>query len=516
MTDPLSAGEPVGCLAQARGGVHIRSRRILRAGAAVAAIIVAAAAAQGQDQIPAAARTRTPGQARSPIEHIVFIAKENRSFDHYFGAMPDPGNDLEQSTTASCYQKSNPSVVDTFTMPAAPDPMPQDVSHANSTFYAAYHNGKMDGFCHEKGAHVQSTGADIADTQMQSGEIPNYWAYAKAYGIGDEMFASWRGASFANNVFAVAAQTGRYSTLLNRRAIFGNPVDPVKGSQTWGCSNSADTTVTMIDLQGALSSVYPCFGFESMPDLMDRYGVTWRYYSSPGSHFVHTGISAIQSIRCAQGDTPPCEQPNPYWDNHVHDANDFLTDAAAGTLPNVSWYLAKQTEHPPKTACKGENATVKAINSVMKGTDWRSTAIVVWWDEWGGFYDHVKPPTADGVDGTVTGLNALISYGFRVPLLVISPWSRSGPLADGGYASHDFYSHASFARFVEWAFDLPTLGAADDLSKYSAAEPTPGDLTDFFDFSSTTPPKGKMVLPQRTCPTLTAAQRTYVRTMDDD
>jgi phospholipase C len=152
----------------------------------------------------------------------------------------------------------------------------------------------------------------------------------------------------------------------------------------------------------------------------------------------------------------------------------------------------------------------------MRGSDWSSTAIVVWWDEWGGFYDHVVPPTADGTDGGLTGLNSLISYGFRVPLLVISPWTQVGPLADGGYASHAFYSHASFARFVEWAFDLPTLGAADDLSTYTAAEPKPGNLTDFFDLSSTTAPKGKMVLPVRTCPRLSSAQRAYVRTMDDD
>jgi phospholipase C len=230
---------------------------------------------------------------------------------------------------------------------------------------------------------------------------------------------------------------------------------------------------------------------------------------------VHSGIAAIRSIRCAQGDSPPCTQDNPYWDRHVVDAPNLLTDAAAGTLPDVSWYLAKETEHPPRTACAGENATVKAVDAIMRGPDWRSTAIVVWWDEWGGFYDHVPPPTADGTDGGITGLNSLISYGFRVPLLVISPWVKSGPLTDGGYASHAFYSDASFARFVEWAFRLPTLGAADDPSTYTASEPTPGTLRDFFDFSGT-PPKGKLVLPMRTCPRLTRAQKTYIATSPDD
>jgi phospholipase C len=492
--------------------------RLAKAGAAMVALAIAMAAVPGADvAMPALAGTRTPGTPTSPIKHIVFVAKENRSFDHYFGAFPDPGHHLDQSTHASCYDKADPTIVNRFAMPHAPDPMPQDVAHANYTFYTAYHRGAMDGFCHENGAIVKATGQDIADTQMRKGDIPNYWAYAKRYGIGDEMFASWRGASFGNNVFAVAAQTGRYSTVLDRRAIFGNPQDPSpEKAYSWGCTNSAETTVSMIDLQGQISHAYPCFDFPSMPNLLDDAGLGWRYYSNQGeSHFVHSGIAAIRSIRCAPGDTPPCLQDNPYWDAHVKDGADFLTDASAGNLPAVSWYLAKETEHPPRTACAGENATVRAVNAVMSGPEWRSTAIVVWWDEWGGFYDHAVPPTAEGVDGGVTGLNPLISYGFRVPLLVISPWVRKGPLQRGGYASPAFYSHASFARFVEWAFDLPTLGAADDLSTYTSTEPKPGDLTDFFDFSGS-PPKGRMLLTTRACPQLSTAQREYVRTMNDD
>ena len=280
---------------------------LVRGGVALLAIGLAALAVPDPALLPAAAAGRTPGTPRSPIEHIVFIAKENRSFDHYFGAFPDAGNDLHQSTTARCYRKSDPSVVDTFTMRAAHDPMPQDVSHANSTFYAAYHGGKMNGFCHEKGAIVSSTGEDIADSQMKTGDIPNYWSYAKKYGIGDRMFASWRGASFANNVFAVAAQTGRDSTLLGRRAIYGNPHDPQSGAHTWGCKNSAGTTVSMIDLQGKLSDVFPCFSFPSMPNLLDDAGLDWRYYSAQdGSHFVHSGVAAIRSLRCAPGEAPPC------------------------------------------------------------------------------------------------------------------------------------------------------------------------------------------------------------------
>jgi phospholipase C len=492
-----------------------RSLRTLASAAVLVPVLFAMAlsGAEGAVDAPAVAA----GSPVSPIKHIVFIPKENRSFDEYFGAFPDPSGNINGATTASCYDKANPSNVRTFTMPSTPDPMPQDISHAPTAFSAAYHDGKLDGFCHESRAIVKGTGADLADTQMKTGQIPNYWSYAKMYGLGDRMFVSWRGASFANNVFAVAAQTGRYSTALGRRAIYGLPEDPSSTNAfSWGCTNSAATTVQMIGLDGSLSRVYPCFGFQSLPNLMDANGVSWRYYSTQGeSHFIHSGIAAIRSIRCAAGDTPPCLDDNPYWDQHVLEGSKFFTAATAGTLPSVSWYLPHETEHPPLPACTGENATVRAVNAVMNGPDWSSTAIVVWWDEWGGFYDHVKPPTAEGTDGGITGLNSLISYGFRVPLLVISPWVKDGPLQQTGYVSHSFYSTASFARFVEWAFGLPTLQAADDLSTYTAVEPKPGNLTDFFDFSGSAP-KGKLLLSTRTCPTMTAAERRYVRTSDPD
>jgi phospholipase C len=449
------------------------------------------------------------GGPRTKLKHIVFFVKENRSFDHYFGAFPDPTNLLDQATTASCAGLGG---VRTFTMDRASDPVPLDVSHSPKAWAIAYRNGAMDGFCNEHNAIDDATGADLADSQMHAGDIPSYWAYANTYGIGDRMFASWRGASFANNIFAVAAQSGRYSTLLDRRAIYGIP----QPEGFWGCDNRHDAVVSLIDLAGNHdTNTFPCFGFKSIPNLMDAAGVTWKFYGTK-SHFIHSGIAAMRSIRCAPGDTPPCTDPNPYWDQHVVDTSKFVVDANAGRLPAVSWYLPDETEHPPLTACAGENASVRAVNAVMNGADWASTAIVVWWDEWGGFYDHVKPPAGIGIDDGVTPLNDLISYGFRVPLLVISPWVKRGPLAGGGYASHVFYSDASLVRLVEYAFNLGTLGAADDLSKYTSGEPLPGALLDFFDFSSATPPRGKLIRGLRTCPTLSPAQQRYVAKSDDD
>ena len=173
------------------------------------------------------------GSPRTKLRHIVFFVKENRSFDHYFGAFPTRRARSTRPTTAKCCM---PEAATTFTMGRAPDPMPQDPAHNNPAWTVAYHNGAMDGFCHEGSAIVKSTGQDLADSQMQAGQIPSYWAYANTYGIGDRMFASWRGASFANNVFAVAAQSGRYSTELQRRAIYGIPMG--SDGSAWGCDNN--------------------------------------------------------------------------------------------------------------------------------------------------------------------------------------------------------------------------------------------------------------------------------------
>ena len=280
----------------------------------------------------------------------------------------------------------------------------------------------------------------------------------------------------------------------------------------------------MIALSGSMSQAFPCFSFDSLPKLLDRHGLSWRFYGNQDdSQWVHSGVAAIRNVRCKAGETPPCTAPNPYWDNHVTLGAHFAEDAAAGTLPAVSWWIPKQNEHPPKSACAGENSTVEAMNALMSGPQWKSTAVVQWWDEWGGFYDHLEPKTAIGRDDGVRPLNKLISYGFRVPLLVISPWVKRGSTPAGGnapaghgYVSTRFYSHASLARFVEWVFGLPDMNAADDTANYVSGEPVPGNLSNFFDISDSTPQHGKLMLNQRTCTPLSKAQRAYIANWNSD
>ncbi|HET7172591.1 MAG TPA: alkaline phosphatase family protein [Gaiellales bacterium] len=427
---------------------------------------------------PGRADAAAPAQAsaQTPIKHVVIILKENRSFDEYFGKFPG-ANGATQGTM------SNGQVVQ---LAQTPDPMPNDIGHTPEDWKRAYDGGKMDGFDREAGA-FSSSGKNLAYTQMSQSTIPNYWAYAQTYDLGDNMFAPWKGGSFPNNVFSVAAQSGQYDASLGGRWMYASvPKSPtVFPLNAWGCDTPPDTLETMIDAAGVKSGAYPCFGFQALPNVLAENGVSWKYYgdASDGRVFTHNGLDAIGPVR---------NDPS-LWSNVVSDTT-FTTDASSGNLPAVSWVIGRQLEHPLNTTCAGENETVRYVNAIMNGPDWSSTAIFVYWDEWGGFYDHVAPRQVDGV-----------SYGFRVPLLIISPYTKHGKSANGGSISHTFFTHLSPLKFIEDNWGLPSLTPKD-----AAAN----DMMGAFNFTGTQRPA--LIRQQRTCPKLTAAQRAVVASSDPD
>jgi phospholipase C len=196
-----------------------------------------------------------------------------------------------------------------------------------------------------------------------------------------------------------------------------------------------------------------------LPDELGEAGISWKYYcDGPGSilsliaHDLHS---------------------NSYNEDVVPQAQ-FLSDAKSGHLPSVSWLLPPSgyTEHPPESMCEGENWAVSALNAVMQGPEWNSTVVFITWDDFGGFYDHVAPPQVDQ-----------FGLGPRVPLLIISPYTK------GGYISHNVYDHTSVLKFIETRYGLPPLTSRD-----AAA----GNLLDNFDFAQS--PQPPLVLQPRTCP----------------
>ncbi len=208
----------------------------------------------------------------------------------------------------------------------------------------------------------------------------------------------------------------------------------------WGCDSPKGTTVERRHLDGRTTHVYPCFDFRTLGDLLSEKGISWKYYA-PGEGqpaYILSVYNAIRHIRLTQE-----------WDEHVVNYTLFEQDAAAGKLPTVSWLVEPWdvSDHPPASICEGENWTVRQINAVMKNRDeWNHTVIILTWDDFGGFYDHVAPPPGPAPN---------IQYGARVPTIIISPYARAGKI------DHTLYSFPSLLKFVEDTYELPSLSAVD-------------------------------------------------------
>ncbi len=380
------------------------------------------------------------------INHIVFLIKENRTFDTYFGTFPG-ANGTTQGTI---------STGQVIPLGHTADRTSHDLGHGWSSSLTAVDNGKMDQFDLIPDGTVN--GDYAAYTQFTEQDIPNYFAYAKQFVLSDNTFSSLQGASFSNHLYIIAAQSG---------GAIGLPVVAHKPG-TWGCDAQAGTWVSVLAENGVISNEFPCFDFPTLGDSLDNnYNRTWKSYapSQGESGYVWSAYDAVDHVRNSS-----------MWTDHVVPWTQFVTDAQNGQLPAVSWVVTDgpDSEHPPFGTCAGENTTVTELNAVMQGPDWGSTAIFVTWDDFGGFYDHVPPP---GVDQ--------YGYGPRVPMIIISPYAKPG------YISHTLYSFESVLKFIEERFALPPLTDRDANAN---------DMLDSFNFFQT--PQAPLVLPTRNCPIL--------------
>ena len=397
--------------------------------------------------------TVTPNAPNGQIKHIVFFIKENRSFDNYFGTYPGANG----ATTAT------DSAGQVVPLHHQADQIP-DIDHSSQGARMAWDNGKMDKFdlLHSNGKSGTTASAPYTNnslTQLYQSNIPDYWTYAQNFVLGDNMFSSLMGPSFPNHLYTIAAQSGG---VINNPQTDKNIGTLGNASKGWGC-DVANQTVQVENSSGAVSQQEACFNFETLADELDARHYSWRYYAPPSGTggYIWSTFDAIKHIRYG-----------PDW-KFVVPTEQFMTDAASGNLPTVSWIVtpAQYSEHPPASVCVGENWTVRMLNSLMQGPDWSSTAVFLTWDDFGGFYDHVAPQQIDNY-----------GLGFRVPLLVISPYAKKG------FIDHTQFEFSSMLRFAEDELGLPTLTNRDKAAN---------DMMDAFNFGQNARPP--LVLRQRAC-----------------
>ena len=385
-----------------------------------------------------------------PIKHVVVVVKENHTFDNYFGSFPG-ADGISQIMTSQGM----------ITPPHAPDRTPRDLCHMHSCALQDLAGNW------EAVSGATQNGDNLVYAQYQESDIPNYWQYARHFTLGDRFFANVLGPSFPGHMFVLAAQSGWSD---------GNPNTQITWPY-WGCDQASGTLVDTEDATTCTTKqVFPCFQIPSVPDVLPP-GVDWKFY---GSNFyllpeIWSMFDGIDSIRHGDG-----------W-NHVVNASQFDSDVDNGTLPAVSWLVNQDLddEHPNiGGVCDGENWTVGHLNHIMNSPYWKDTAIIFTMDDFGGWYDHVTPPRKYGCDP-----NAPYGLGFRLPLIIISPYAKPG------YIFHEIAEQASIPRFIEKVFgSTRTLSDIDPAAQDGQAN----DLLDAFDFTQA--PLPPLPLQTRSCP----------------
>lgn len=398
-----------------------------------------------------------PATGIQKISHVIFLIKENRTYDNMFGA-------FNTKYGAKTCKLSTGQVVPEG---RAPDRYPHDIDHGYAGAILAMDNGKMDQFDLiglGGGSSGDETGDLLACRQFTAADVPNYFAYAHNFALGANMFSSLHGPSFPNHLYTIAADSF---------GVIDNPFHQLQ-THSWGCdgpnTEEDQELVHILQPNGIITAQPPCFsGVTTMAQTLDNAGVSWKYYAPPSTDpgYIWSTFNAISDVR-----------NGPDW-SKVVDPSNFISDVQANRLPSVSWIITPfwQSEHPEASTCEGENASVTELNALMNNPSlWASTAVFVVWDDFGGDYDHVAPPHDDA-----------FGLGPRVPLLVISPYARKG------FVSTTQYEFSSVLKFIEERFGLPALSARDANAN---------DITDSFNFNQT--PLPPFILTPRQCPLVSA------------
>jgi len=425
----------------------ITRRQALRNAAVAGAGATALTGAANELVARALAASPTHGKL-SDIEHVVILIQENRSFDSYFGTFPGVRGFGDRKGRSAFFQKGKDGrTVQPFHFKTG---CMSDITHDWAPQHQAYHGGKMDRFL---SVHQADAGnAAAADETMgyyNGADIPLYHALAEKFTICDAYHCSVIGPTDPNRLMSMSAWIDPHGT-------HGGPL-----------------------VQTELANRTGRFDWVTMPERLSAHGISWKVYNEPVSGRFDNVLTYFKSYSAGSR----------LYDRGIAPSYpaDFLHDLSSGKLPQVSWLTpgVTQSEHPGFSSPQaGEQAVAEIMNALLGHPDvWRKTALFITWDENGGFFDHVAPPTppAGTKDEFLTvaslpdaagGIRGPIGLGFRVPMIVVSPFSR------GGLVCSDLFDHTSTLRFLETRFGA----RVPNLSRWRRM--ATGDLTSAFNFAA--------------------------------
>jgi phospholipase C len=381
--------------------------------------------------------SQSSAPANNPIKHIVVIMQENRAFDNFFWTYPGVIGGVDQYPNL-CLPKNTKFPLSSCVKPylSTSPTIAHDLPHTYSASQISYNNGAMNGFITAAG------GSTLPMVYYDNQTIPVVWSFASHYTLDDMFFTSVKSYSQPNHWYMVAGTS---------------PAVSIYEDATQERSECVSGSVLTLNTCTYISEAQP---ITTIIDLLSHSSISWKYYDAPLAPSLDRAIlsgTAFDYWNVLSAKNNSYTTPS-YFDNFVW-RGQILNDTISGHLPDVSWVIPAGaiSDHPPANLTLGEYWIGDVIDTIMNSPYWSSTAIILTWDDYGGFFDTVVPPTVPQY-----------GLGFRGPAIIISPYSRAG------YIDNTTYSFGSILRFIEWKFDLPSLGTQDAVSN---------NLLNSFDFS---------------------------------
>jgi phospholipase C len=357
-----------------------------------------------------AATPNPEAEAKTPIKHLLVLMQENHSFDNYFGTYPGAnGIPADVCMPVDPFKKDSTECVRPFHIGDNEVEL-ADPDHSDATHKIQFNDGRMDGFIYALNRRNQD--GRLAMGYYDDRDLPYYWNLADEYVLFDQFFSSAAGGSFVNHLFWVAADADENADRLN-----GKSIDQ----------------------------------FTTIFDRLEERGISWKFYvQNYEPRLTYRTLQEFPGNRAAQVIWCPLLNfdrfiDDPKLSSHIVNIDQYFEDLQKGTLPAVAYIVPSgPSEHPPSSIQAGQKFVRSLIQALMQREAWYSSAFMVVYDDWGGWYDHVPPPQVDE-----------FGYGFRVPGFLVSPYAKRG------HIDHTALDYTSIIKFISDNYDLEPLAERD-------------------------------------------------------